>query len=69
MSLTSTIRNLLRPPPAEALAAQELDSARRSLLEAHSAREYADAMVRYHTTRIARLRATLAEKGEPDDHS
>lgn len=69
MSLMSMMKNLLRPPPPEVLAAQELDAARRSLLEAHSAREYADAMVRYHTTRIARLRATLAEaeKGERDE--
>jgi hypothetical protein len=42
------------------LAAQEYDQARRALLEAHSAREYAEAMVTYHQARIERLKATLA---------
>ena len=40
----------------------ELDQAHRSLLEAHSAREYAEAMVTYHQARIERLRNTLARE-------
>lgn len=60
MSLWQSIKALYQPPSEEVLAAQEYDSARRSLLEAHSAREYADAMVRYHQTRIERLKAKLA---------
>tara|TARA_R110000868_G_scaffold167872_1_gene402365 strand:+ start:976 stop:1128 length:153 start_codon:yes stop_codon:yes gene_type:complete len=39
--------------------ARELDNARRGLLEAQSARDYATAMVAYHETRIDRLRAQL----------
>jgi len=42
------------------LMQRELDQARRALLEAHSAREYAEAMVTYHQNRIERLKATLA---------
>jgi hypothetical protein len=56
------IKRLFRPASPEELAARELDSARRQLLEAQSAREYADAMVTYHRSRIERLRAVLAEE-------
>ncbi len=42
------------------LMQRELDQAHRSLLEAYSAREYAEAMVTYHQNRIERLKATLA---------
>jgi hypothetical protein len=44
------------------LMQNELDQAHRSLLEAHSAREYAEAMVTYHQARIERLRNTLARE-------
>jgi hypothetical protein len=44
------------------LMQNELDQAHRSLLEAHSAREYAEAMVTYHRARIERLKATLARE-------
>jgi hypothetical protein len=40
---------------------RELDQARTALLEAFSAREYADAMCVYHTARIERLSAALRE--------
>ena len=43
------------------LMQRELDQAHRSLLEAHSAREYAESMVAYHQARIARLSAALRE--------
>lgn len=43
------------------LMQRELDQAHRSLLEAHSAREYADAMRLYHQARIERLSAALRE--------
>jgi hypothetical protein len=56
-------KSLFQPAAAEVLAAQEYDEARRALLEAHSAREYADAMVTYHTKRIERLKATMAGEG------
>lgn len=38
---------------------RELSQARASLLEAQSAREYADAMCIYHQTRIKRLASEL----------
>jgi hypothetical protein len=44
------------------LMQRELDQAHRSLLEAYSAREYAEAMVTYHRARIERLRNTLARE-------
>lgn len=53
--------NIFRTPSALELATRELDQAERSLLEAHSAREYADAMVMYHTERIDRLRRYIRE--------
>ncbi len=40
---------------------RELDQAHCSLLEAHSAREYAEAMVAYHQARIERLSGALRE--------
>lgn len=59
---------LLRRPSPEELMARELDSARRGLLEALSARDYAVSLVAYHETRIDRLRAMLdaAKKGVHD---
>lgn len=41
------------------LMQRELDQARRGLLEAQTARDYASAMVIYHETRIDRLRTQL----------
>ena len=46
---------LFRPLTTKDLMARELEQARKSLLEALTAREYAEAMVAYHTTRIKRL--------------
>lgn len=43
------------------LMQRELDQAHRSLLEAQSAREYADAMCVYHQARIERLSVALRE--------
>lgn len=56
--------NIFRTPSALELAVKELDQAERSLLEAHSAREYADAMVMYHTERIDRLRRYIRDAGD-----
>lgn len=44
-----------KPTPLE-LAAIELVQAERSKLEAETGREYAEALVKYNTARIARLR-------------
>lgn len=51
--------NPFRTPSPEELIARELDQARRGLLEAQTARDYANAMVIYHETRIDRLRTQL----------
>jgi hypothetical protein len=53
------LTNILRKPAPATIMATELDDARRSLLEAMSARDYANAMVEYHERRIDRLRAML----------
>ena len=51
--------NPFRTPSPEELIARELDQARRGLLEAQTGRDYANAMVIYHETRIDRLRTQL----------
>ena len=56
------LAGLFRPASPEVLAARELDEARRQLLAAESAAEYADAMCAYHRSRIERLQRYL--KGE-----
>lgn len=60
------IRELLAPiaayfrlPSAEVLAMRELEDAKRKLLEAHTGREYAESMCKYHEARIKRLNAYL----------
>lgn len=60
MNLWNRVKSLYVPPSAEVMAAQEYDAARRSLLEAQSAREYADSMCKYHEARIARLAKYIA---------
>ena len=56
--------SLFRPAPAQVLAARELDEARRQLLQAQSAEEYAHSMAVYHQRRIARLERYL--RGEQE---
>ena len=53
------LAGLFRPASPEVLAARELDEARRQLLAAESAAEYADAMCAYHRSRIERLQRYL----------
>lgn len=50
---------LWRKPAPEEMMARELTDARRSLLEALSARDYAESLVAYHERRIDRLRSML----------
>lgn len=49
------VKSIFSAPSPETLALRELEDARRKLLEAQSAREFADSMCRYHEARIARL--------------
>ena len=55
---------LFRPASPEVLAARELDDARRQLLAAQSAEEYAHSMAVYHQRRISRLERYL--RGEQE---
>ena len=49
------LKSLWETPSAEALALRELEEAKRKLLEAQSAREYADSMCKYREAQIKRL--------------
>jgi hypothetical protein len=53
------MNTIFRKSSPEELMAREIDEARRMLLEAMSARDYAASMVSYHETRIDRLRSML----------
>jgi hypothetical protein len=46
-------------PTAETLALRELEDAKRKLLQAQTAREYADSMCKYRESQIKRLTAYL----------
>ena len=54
-------RLFAKPTPLE-LATVELVEAERAKLEAETGREYADALVKYNTARIARLRKYITEE-------
>jgi hypothetical protein len=46
-------------PTAEVLALKELEESKRNLLEAYTAREYAESMCKYREAQIKRLTAYL----------
>jgi len=56
------LKNYWRLPSAKEMAANELESAQRKLLEALSAQEYARRMADYHADRIKRLTAYLKDE-------
>ena len=62
--MRQSLTAMFRPASPEVLAARELDEARRQLLAAESAAEYANAMCVYHEARIERLQRYL--KGEQE---
>jgi hypothetical protein len=53
------LKSIFTTPSAETMALRELEEARRKLLEAQSAREYAESMCKYHEARIKRLTSYL----------
>ena len=53
------IKKLWLTPSAEVLAMRELEDAKRKLLQAQTAREYADSMCKYREAQIKRLTAYL----------
>jgi len=57
--LIDYVKSWFAAPSAESIALQELEDAKRKLLEAQSGREYADSMCKYHEARIKRLTAYL----------
>ena len=56
------IKDYFRLPSAKELAAKELETAQRKLLEALSAQEYAKRMADYHPDRIKRLTTYLRDE-------
>jgi putative NIF3 family GTP cyclohydrolase 1 type 2 len=56
-------KKMFRVPSAETLAAQELEEAKRQLLAAHTALDYAQSMVEYRTRQIERLKTMLVVEG------
>jgi hypothetical protein len=56
------LKDYFRLPSAKELAAKELETAQRKLLDALSAQEYAKRMGDYHSDRIKRLTAYLKEE-------
>jgi hypothetical protein len=56
------LKNYFRLPSAKELAAKELETAQRKLLEALSAQEYAKRMADYHQDRIKRLSTYLRDE-------
>lgn len=63
MNMLQDLIQSLRPASPDALAVAELEEARRELLKAQSGREYAAAMVAYHSARIERLSAIVKAGG------
>jgi hypothetical protein len=53
------VKNAYTTPSAEVLALRELEDSKRRLLEALTAREYADSMCKYREAQIKRLTAYL----------
>jgi hypothetical protein len=62
LSMIDQIKEYMRLPSAKELAAKELETAQRKLLDALSAQEYAKRMCDYHSDRIKRLTAYLKEE-------
>lgn len=60
------VKTVYATPSAEALALRELEDSKRRLLEAQTAREYADSMCKYREAQIKRLTAYLHKATEVD---
>jgi hypothetical protein len=62
--LVNWVKNIYATPTAESLALRELEEAKRRLLEAQTAREYADSMCKYREAQIKRLTTYLHKATE-----
>jgi ATP phosphoribosyltransferase len=60
---------LLQPPTTLKMAEDELEQAKRELLKAHTAEEYAHHMANYHADRIDRLTKFINQQKEPSCQS
>ena len=61
MKFLEWIRRMYTPATCEELMARELDAARRGLLLAETAQDYAESVVIYNNQRIERLTTALKE--------
>jgi transposase len=62
--LVNWVRNVYATPSAETMALRELEDCKRRLLEAQTAREYAESMCKYREAQIKRLTAYLHKATE-----
>ena len=58
------VKSVYTTPSAESLALRELEESKRRLLEAQTAREYADSMCKFHEAKIKRLTVYLHKATE-----
>ena len=61
MNIIAWMKQLYKLPPVDILMAQELEEARRDLLIAETASDYAESAVIYNRQRIERLTAALLQ--------
>ena len=61
MKFLEWIKRMYTPSTCEELMVRELDTARRDLLLAETAKDYAESMVLYNNQRIERLTTALKE--------
>lgn len=57
--MINELKKLWATPSAEVLALRELEDSKRRLLEAQTAREYAESMCKYREAQIKRLTAYI----------
>ena len=57
--MINELKKLWTTPSAEVLALKELEESKRRLLEAQTAREYAESMCKYREAQIKRLTAYI----------
>jgi hypothetical protein len=62
--LVNWVKNIYATPSAESLALRELEESKRRLLEAQTAREYAESMCKYREAQIKRLTIYLHKATE-----
>jgi hypothetical protein len=61
MNWLQQLKAVFVPPSADVLAVQELEEAKRQLLQALTAQEHFAATVTFRTTQVARLTKTVKE--------